>query len=69
MNEQYWGEVKPKEKKNAQPNNEKHISVQDNKIYYYSGVNRDSVVELNKKIGQKVRTNIKRRDQEWNKIE
>ena len=52
MNEQYWGEVKPKEKKNAQPNNEKHISVQDNKIYYYSGVNRDSAVELNKKIGE-----------------
>ena len=52
MNKQYWGETKLKEKKNSQPNNEKHISVQDNKIYYYSGVNRDSAVELNKKIGE-----------------
>ena len=52
MNEQHWGEIKPKEKKNAQSNNEKHISVQDNKIYYYSSVNRDSAVELNKKIGE-----------------
>ena len=52
MNKQHWGEVKPKEKKNAQSNNEKHISVQDNKIYYYSSVNRDSAVELNKKIGE-----------------
>jgi len=40
-------------KKNAQtPSSEKHISVQDNKIYYYAGVNRDSVSELNKKIGE-----------------
>ena len=31
---------------------EKHISVQDNKIYYYAGVNRNSVSELNKKIGE-----------------
>jgi len=52
MKEQHWGEVKPKGKKNAQPNTEKHISVQDNKIYYYSGVNRDSASELNKKIGE-----------------
>ena len=50
--ERHWGEIKPKEKKNAQSNNEKHISVQDNKIYYYSSVNRDSAVELNKKIGE-----------------
>ena len=32
--------------------NEKHISVQDNRIYFYSGVNRNSCVELNKKIGE-----------------
>ncbi len=31
---------------------EKHISVQDNKIYFYSGVNRNSCSELNKKIGE-----------------
>ena len=31
---------------------EKHISVQDNRIYFYSGVNRNACVELNKKIGE-----------------
>jgi ATP-dependent protease ClpP protease subunit len=51
--EKYWGskEEKPTRKLNADAN-EKHISVQDNKIYYYSGVNRNSCVELNKKIGE-----------------
>ena len=33
-------------------NNEKHITVQDNKIYYYSGVTRESCSELNKKLGE-----------------
>ena len=50
--ERYWGEKKqPVKKTNGDPN-EKHISVQDNKIYFYSGVNRNSCVELNKKIGE-----------------
>ena len=54
MNEKYWGEKKPPKKKNAQniPASEKHIAVHENKIYYYAGVNRDSAVELNKKIGE-----------------
>ena len=56
MNEKYWGEKKPPAKKDAQPPNggkpEKHIAVHENKIYYYAGVNRESVVELNKKIGE-----------------
>jgi ATP-dependent Clp endopeptidase proteolytic subunit ClpP len=55
MNEKYWGEKKPPTKKGAQPNDgkpEKHISVHENKIYYYSNVNRESAVELNKKIGE-----------------
>ena len=52
MNEKYWGEKKPI-KKNAQtPPAEKHITVHENKIYYYAGVNRDSAAELNKKIGE-----------------
>ena len=55
MNEKYWGEKKPPAKKSAQPNGgkqEKHISVHENNIYYYSNVNRESAVELNKKIGE-----------------
>ena len=55
MNEKYWGEKKPPTKIGAQPNGgkpEKHISVHENKIYYYSNVNRESAVELNKKIGE-----------------
>ena len=56
MVEKYWGEKKPPAKKEAQPPNsskpEKHISVHENKIYYYSNVNRESAVELNKKIGE-----------------
>ena len=55
MNEKYWGEKKSPAKKATQPNGgkpEKHISVHENKIYYYSGVNRDSASELNKKIGE-----------------
>ena len=55
MNEKYWGEKKLPAKKGAQPNGgkpEKHVSVHENKIYYYSNVNRESAVELNKKIGE-----------------
>ena len=55
MNEKYWGEKKPPAKKDAQPSNnkpEKHIAVHENKIYYYSNVNRESAAELNKKIGE-----------------
>ena len=55
INEKYWGEKKSSIKKRAQPNGgkpEKHIAVHENKIYYYAGVNRESVVELNKKIGE-----------------
>jgi len=55
MNEKYWGEKKSPAKKGAQPPNnkpEKHIAVHENKIYYYANVNRDSAVELNKKIGE-----------------
>ena len=53
MNEKYWGESKVTSKKATQKtNDEKHISVHENKIYYYAGVNRDSASELNKKIGE-----------------
>ena len=49
---QYWGEKKPTIKKNIKPGEEKHIAVHENRIYYYSGVTRDSAVELNHKIGE-----------------
>tara|TARA_Y100001937_G_scaffold56878_1_gene78131 strand:+ start:3207 stop:3800 length:594 start_codon:yes stop_codon:yes gene_type:complete len=49
--ERYWGEKKSSTK-SASNNNEKHITVQDNKIYYYSSVGRGSCSELNKKIGE-----------------
>ena len=49
---QYWGEKKPTIKKNIKPGEEKHIAVHENRIYYYSGVARDSAVELNHKIGE-----------------
>ena len=53
MIDKYWGEKKSSQKKDAQNTPaEKHISVHENKIYYYAGVNRDSAVELNKKIGE-----------------
>ena len=53
MNEKYWGEKKPSQKKSAQSKPpEKHISVHENKIYYYASVNRESASELNKKIGE-----------------
>ena len=40
--ERYWGEKKQSVKKTNGDPNEKHISVQDNKIYFYSGVNPNS---------------------------
>ena len=49
--ERYWGEKKSSIKSTTN-NNEKHITVQDNKIYYYSNVNRNSCSKLNKKIGE-----------------
>ena len=55
MIEKHWGEKKPPTKKDAQPPNnkpEKHIAVHENKIYYYAGVNRESAVELNKKVSE-----------------
>ena len=53
MNEKYWGEVKKTSKKAIQKlGEEKHISVHENKIYYYAGVNRDSASELNKKLSE-----------------
>ena len=53
MNGKYWGEKKtPARKAGQNSNTDKHISVQENKIYYYSSVNRDSAVELNKKIAE-----------------
>ena len=49
----YWGEIKRSPKKASQKTiEEKYISVHENKIYYYAGVNRDSASELNKKIGE-----------------
>ena len=49
----HWGTKKEKTQRKADAaNSEKHISVQDNKIYFYSGVNRNACVELNKKIGE-----------------
>ena len=53
MDEKYWGEKKAPQKSVQKPKaEEKHISVQENKIYYYANVNRDSVSELNKKVGE-----------------
>jgi len=55
MEEKYWGEGKPISPKKAiqkPPNEEKHIGVHENKIYYYSGIHREGAVELNKKIGE-----------------
>ena len=52
--EKYWGEKQKQTpiKKTGGESNEKHISVQDNKIYFYSGVNRNACSELNKKISE-----------------
>ena len=49
---EYWGEKNPEPKKNVKSGEEKHISAYENKIYYYSGVNRESVVELNYKLSE-----------------
>jgi len=52
--ERHWGEKQKKitPRKAGSEASEKHISVQDNKIYFYSGVNRNACCELNKKIGE-----------------
>ena len=51
--ERHWGEKKVKPiRKTAGEAVEKHISVQDNKIYFYSSVNRNACSELNKKISE-----------------
>jgi len=53
--EKYWGEAPIKKipsKKRGGEGDYKHIAVIENKIYFYAGVNRDSAVELNKKIGE-----------------
>ena len=53
MMERYWGEKKVTQpRKGGSEATEKHISVQDNKIYFYSGVNRNSCSELNKKMSE-----------------
>ena len=52
MDEKYWGEKKLNKKKNTKSNEEKHIAVHENKIYFYANINRESVVELNKKVGE-----------------
>ena len=51
--ERHWGEKKVKPiRKTAGEVVEKHLSVQDNKIYFYSGVSRNACSELNKKISE-----------------
>ncbi len=51
--ERHWGEKKTTQpRKSGAEATEKHISVQDNKIYFYSGVNRNACSELNKKISE-----------------
>ncbi len=51
--ERHWGEKqKQSPRKTGGEASEKHISVQDNKIYFYSGVNRNACCELNKKISE-----------------
>ena len=50
--ERHWGEKQKPVKKRAGETTEKHIAVQDNKIYFYAGVNRNACSELNKKISE-----------------
>ena len=52
--ERYWGEKQKKKepRKAGGEISEKYISVQDNKIYFYSGVNRNACSELNKKVSE-----------------
>ena len=53
MDEKYWGEKKAPQKLVQKPKpEEKHIAVHENKIYYYASVNRESAVELNKKVSE-----------------
>ena len=49
--ERHWGEKQKKQepRKAGAEATEKHISVQDNRIYFYSGVSRNACCELNKK--------------------
>jgi len=52
--ERHWGEKQKKSapRKIGGETNEKHISVQDNKIYFYSSISRNACCELNKKISE-----------------
>ena len=52
--ERHWGEKQKKQepRKAGAEATEKHISVQDNRIYFYSGVSRNACCELNKKISE-----------------
>jgi ATP-dependent protease ClpP protease subunit len=51
--ERHWGEKqKQTPRKAGSEATEKHISIQDNKIYFYSGVSRNACSELNKKISE-----------------
>ena len=53
VDEKYWGEKTSSQKSVQKPKTEeKHIAVHENKIYFYANVNRESVVELNKKVGE-----------------
>ena len=53
MDEKYWGEKKSSQESVQKPKSEeKHIAVHENKIYFYANINRESVVELNKKVGE-----------------
>ena len=53
MDEKYWGEKKSSQESVQKPKSEeKHIAVHENKIYFYANVNRESVAELNKKVGE-----------------
>ena len=47
-----WGEVKKRKSKKLGGSDDKYITSHDNKIYFYSGVNRESASEINKKIDE-----------------
>ncbi len=47
-----WGETKKKPIIKSTGKDDKHIVTHDNKIYFYSGVNRESAAEVNKKIDE-----------------
>jgi len=53
MNETYWGESKQNLKKvTRKSTEEKHISVHENKIYYYASINRNGASELNRQLSE-----------------